>query len=233
MTHGSRRAALAMGLSAGALLGLVGRAFGQAGKGSRPATAPTPGPAAGTGPPRSPLAAIIGTISIESVVEGYDRTKALAQTLQAAALSKQNDLMRLQNEGKQLLKLMESLKQDHPDYRQHEEKITLIRAQIQAGEEQLQRDLESRRSESIATLHEEIRAVTARIAQRRGLTHVVKIVSKPPRADDPESVASAVMQAFLYADPRTDISADVVAILNQEYHAKAAPRPQATKSTKG
>jgi outer membrane protein len=84
----------------------------------------------------------------------------------------------------------------------------------------------------MATLYKEIQAMVARVAQWRGMTYVVKVSNRPITGTDPNSVMAAMGEAMIYADPRNDITNDVVHYLNYYYKATAGPAPAASPSAR-
>ena len=112
-----------------------------------------------------------------------------------------------------------------------------LKAKVEAGQESAQREFALKQAESLATLYKEIQGVTARVATWRKINYVLKVSTKPPSGTDPNSVMAAVAEPVIYADPRNDITNDVVYYLNQYYRAtknpagtsKASARPSAAR----
>ena len=69
-----------------------------------------------------------------------------------------------------------------------------------------------------------------KLAQWRKMNYVVKVSSQPITGTDPNSVMAAISSTLVYADPRNDITNDVIHNLNRFYKATAAP---AAKSAAG
>ena len=69
----------------------------------------------------------------------------------------------------------------------------------------------------MATLYNEIQESVAALAKAKGLAYVVK-VSPGPRADsEPNDVSTAVNRSVVYADPRNDLTEEVIRDLNRRY----------------
>ena len=71
----------------------------------------------------------------------------------------------------------------------------------------------------MATLYKEVQAMVARVAQWRKMTYVVKVSNQPISGSNPNSVMAAMANTMVYADPRNDITNDVVFNLNRMYKA--------------
>ncbi len=67
-----------------------------------------------------------------------------------------------------------------------------------------------RQAEAMATLYKEIQEMVKRIAQWRKMNYVVKVSNQPITGTDPNSVMAAISSTLVYADPRNDITNDVI-----------------------
>ena len=126
--------------------------------------------------------------------------------------------MKLETEGRQVAEQMQKFQPGSKDYRDHENKITEIRAKMEAGKEQAEREITLRQAETMATLYKEVQAYAQWVAKQRKMTHVMTVSNTPPSGSDPNSVLAAVNRPVVYADPRNDITNDVVFYLNQTYN---------------
>ncbi|HWE39904.1 MAG TPA: OmpH family outer membrane protein [Isosphaeraceae bacterium] len=235
METSSRRSALAIGLGLGGLLGLVGRASGQQG-GRDAAVRPARGGtgAANAAPPQAVPAAVFGTIDLAVILEGYAKFKAIREQFKQYQASKMRELSKLQAEGKDAQEAMQKFAPNSPDYKDYENKLMMIQAKFEASKQQAQRDAAMRETEAMATILKEIQEITAYVAQGRRLTHVIKVSNEPVTANDPRALEAAMALPLIWADPATDITAEVLRVLNTQYQkaqqaagAQAAPRGNA------
>jgi len=222
----SSRGILAIGLSLTGLALLVGPSLGQQQDGSIRKAA---GQSASK--PPAPVAPIIGTVDIEYVFKNYDKVKVANKEFNAAMLARKNDLMKIMSEAQQEAELMQKFNPGSEDYKKHETRVTELKARHEAGREQAEREFALRQAESMATLYKEIQAMVARIAQWREMNYVVKVSNQPISGTDPNSVMGAISSTMVYADPRNDITSDVVHNLNRLYQATASPTPKASNRT--
>jgi outer membrane protein len=219
----SSRGILAIGLSLTGVALLVGPSLGQQPDGSIRKSA-----GQSSGSPPTPVAPFIGTVDVEYVFKNYEKVKVANKEFNAAMLARKNDLMKIMSEAQQEAELMQRFNPGTEDYKKHEIRVTELKARHEAGREQAERDFALRQAESMATLYKEVQAMVALIAQWRKLNYVFRINNQPISGSDPNSVMAAISSNVVYADPRNDITNDVVHNLNRRYQATASPTTKAT-----
>jgi outer membrane protein len=222
----SSRGILAIGFSLTGLALLVAPSLGQQQDGSiRKAAGQS------STKPAAPVAPIIGTVDVEYVFKNYDKVKVANKEFNAAMLARKNELMKIMSEAQQEAELMQKFNPGSEDYKKHETRVTELKARHEAGRESAEREFALRQAESMATLYKEIQAMVARIAQWREMNYIVKVSNQPISGTDPNSVMGAISSTMVYADPRNDITSDVVHNLNRLYQATASPTPKASNRT--
>jgi len=223
----SSRAIVAMGLSAVGL-GLV----------VAPATAQQPQDAAvrrtaspSTATPSAPVPPVIGTIDMDAVFKNYEKVKVSSEEFKSAALARKAELQKIQVEAGQEAEILAKLTPGTEDFKKHENKVTELKARFEAGREQAERDFAGREAEAMATLYKEVQAMVARVAQWKKMTYVVKVSNQPIAGSNPNSVMAAMANTMVYADPRNDITNDVVYNLNRMYKATGGATAKPSAST--
>jgi outer membrane protein len=223
----SSRGILAIGLSLTGLALLVGPSLGQQDSSVRKAAdQSTPKP------PPPPVTPVIGSVDIEYVFKNYDKVKATNKEFNAAMLARKQELMKIMSEAQQEAELMQKFNPGSEDYKKHETRVTELKARHEAGREQAEREFALRQAESMATLYREIQSMVAMIAQWRKMNYIVKVANQPIAGTDPNSVMGAISSTVVYADPRNDITSDVVHNLNKYYRAQISPIPKASTTTR-
>jgi Skp family chaperone for outer membrane proteins len=232
----STRAAWALGLGFAGLAIAVGPTLGQQqDAGVRKTTA-------SAAAPKAAVPAVIGTVDLDAVFKGYDKVKADSEEFKSAAQVKKGELMKLQAEAQQEQEMLAKMAPGSPDAKKHEERITALKAQHQAGMESAEREFALKEAQALATLYQEIQVMVMRIAQHRGMTYVVKVSNEPITGANPNSVMAAMSKTVVYADPRNDVTNDVIYNLNLSYKkaggvapkaATAAPAPAANAPAGG
>ena len=229
----SPRGFWALGLSLAGVAYLVSPSLGQGqqqavdSRVQKAGNAGTAGNATANGP-KPPIPPVFGTIDLDVVLKNYKKFEASSKEFQAAMLVRRGELQKIDSEARQVAEMMQKLTPGTEDYRKHENRLTELRAKMDAGKEQAEREFTLRQAETMATLYKEIQAMVARVAQWRGMTYVVKVSNRPITGTDPNSVMAAMGEAMIYADPRNDITNDVVHYLNYYYKATAGPAPGAS-----
>lgn len=222
----STRAALALGLGLVGVAGLVVPSMGQqpADTAVRPAAgnstaaqpkAPTPAPAA-----------VIGVIDLEGVLKNYDKFKVGMEGIEADAMARSNELMKLQNEAGNEVDKLKRLKPGDLDQKKIEERLGELKIRMQTGKEQAQMDLSRKEAEVLATTYGEIQRMADGVAKQRGMNLVVQASATPPTASNPKSIEAALFRTVITADPKLDITRDVTYYLNYWYKKSGGPAPK-------
>ena len=222
----SSRAIVAVGLCAAGIGLLAGPSLGQQQDGGVRRTA-TPSTAA----PAAPVSPVIGTIDMDAVFKNYDKVKVSSEEFKAAALARKGELQKIQQEAQQEAEILAKMTPGTEDFKKHENRVTQLKAQFEAGRELAERDFASREAEAMATLYKEVQAMVARIAQWRKMTYIVKVSNQPISGSNPNSVMAAMANTMVYADPRNDITNDVVFNLNRIYKATGGACVKGPSST--
>jgi len=210
----SSRAMAILGLGTVGLGLLVGSSLGQQqDTGVRRTASP------GVATPSAPIAPVIGTVDMDAVFKSYEKVKVSSEEFKAAALARKADLQKIQLEAQQETEILAKLQPGTEDFKKHENKVTQLKAQFEAGRELAERDFAGREAEAMATLYKEVQAMVARVAQWRKMTYVVKVSNQPISGSNPNSVMAAMANTMVYADSRNDITNDVVYNLNRMYKA--------------
>jgi outer membrane protein len=217
-------------------LGLItGSVFGQAGAQDRNVQRSASQTGAASAPAASaPLS--IGTVDFDKVFKDYEKVEVLKKEFQSAAMSKRNDLMKISAQAQEEMTVIQKLDPRSPDYKKHENKITQLKAELEANREQAERDFSLREAEMLATIYKEIQDMVRRVAQFKHLTYVIKVSKAPVNGSDPQSVMAAMANPVLYADASNDITEDVIKYLNTFYRqatGAATPKPAAAAAATG
>jgi len=233
----SFRAIVAYGIGLVSLGTLATAALGQAPQdgsirksaGQRPVAAPSVAAAPALAPKAAaPVPAVFGTVDLKAVFDAYDKVKAQKEEFKAAAMAKHNELMKLQSEGQEEAQKLAKMTPNSVDAKKIEDHMSEIKAKLEAGREQAQRDFALRESEMLATLYKEVQEMVRRVAEAKGMTYIVQTSNEQISGSDPNSVMAAMAKTVVYADPRNDITRDVAHNLNRQYQLAGGVVPKAT-----
>jgi Skp family chaperone for outer membrane proteins len=187
-------------------------------------------PAASTPKPPAPVPMIVGTVDFQAAIKGYDKYKAQVEEYKGAAMAKHAELMKLQTEGQEEAQKLSKLTQGSVDAKKIEDRLTDLKAKLEAGREQAQREFAMKESEMMATLCKEVQEMVKAVAQWRGMNYVLQISNEPISSSNPNSVVEAIGRSVVVSDPRNDITRDVVHNLNTRYQAAGGVVPKATSA---
>jgi Skp family chaperone for outer membrane proteins len=228
------RTTLVVGLTLAGVIGLAGRSFGQGPNdprlqqaGNPPRSNPAPQPvAAPPAIPAAPTPLVIGSIDMDRVLKDYDKFKVANETIRAEAYERYQQLMKLANEGKQEQEKYARFLEGSPDQKKAMDRITQLKAQIEALRENSEREFTQKDAENMAMIYNEIAVMTRSVAKKRGMTFVVKYTDAPASGNEPNSVVAAMSRTILFADPSVDITNDVIKYLNYFYKQSGGPAPK-------
>lgn len=212
-----RFAALGCLLSLGFGLGLADRANAQQS---------AEGDAAKPAPRAAALPATIATIDMDAVFKAYDKVKESSDQFRAAAMAEQQKLTKFAADIQVEMDKLRKLQPDSDTYRELESKVTEMQVKHKSMQERAGREFSRREAESMAALYKEIQAMAARVAAHKGYTLVIQGPATEMDTGDPNRLLAAMARTVVYADPRSDITNDVIFNLNHFYkQAKAAAAP--------
>ena len=72
-------------------------------------------------------------------------------------------------------------------------------------------------AEAMATHYKEIQDTVAALAKAKGLTYVVKVSPGPQSDSEPNEVLAFLNRSVVYADPRNDLTEEVIRNLNRRF----------------
>ncbi|AMV39755.1 OmpH family outer membrane protein [Planctomyces sp. SH-PL62] len=170
---------------------------------------------------------VIGTIDLDGVFKNYEKVKYANEEFQASLLAKRNELMKLQQEMAQEAEVLNRYAPGQEEFKKQENKLTELKAKIEAGREQAEREFQSKEAEAMASLYNEVTEVAKKIAKARKMTYVMKVTNQQPSGANPNSVMAAMSNPMIYFDSANDITQDVVYNLNAVYKAAGGPTAKA------
>jgi Skp family chaperone for outer membrane proteins len=235
------RKILAIGLGLAGVVYLVAPTQGQGPQGPKGDTrvqAAANGSANGaqtTGSLKPATPTVVGSIDLDQVFKNYDKVKACMKDLQSQIQVRKAELMKYDEQGRQEMELLRKFQPGSTDYRKHEDRITELKAKIDASREQYQREMELRNAETIAIIYKEVQLYAGWVAKQRGITHVMVVANTPPSGSDPNSALAAINRPVVYADSRNDITEGVIFYLNRTYKGlnKGIEKPAARQQPAG
>jgi Skp family chaperone for outer membrane proteins len=165
--------------------------------------------------------AVIGSIDMDAVFRQYIKVRRSKERLDAMLNDAREHLAKLKEDAKAIHAKMQRFSPGSSNYDALQDRLRTVNGDMERQREKYNRDLELANARDMAELYENARDVIAAVARTRGLDYVIKAEAKPElRADaDPNQVLAAVNRSVLYANPRNDITEEVVRELNRRFQA--------------
>jgi outer membrane protein len=167
----------------------------------------------------------IGTIDIDQVFKRYEKVKEVTDRFGEEHRIRKNELGKIMAVIEREAELVKKLAPGSFEHKKHEDKITDLKARYDAEREQAQHDFSRLESRNLVSLYKDIQEATTSVAKARGLTYVVKMTPEPTMDSDPNTVITAIKRSVVYADPRADITDEVVRVLNQRAKSPSITKP--------
>jgi Skp family chaperone for outer membrane proteins len=174
-------------------------------------------PFAGPAREARPAAAAIGSIDLEAVFKRAENVVARHKELETLRSTRTNQVMKMESDVQDEIALLSKFVPDSEDYKKHEIRATDLKARFQAARDQMNHELDRRQSESAASLYKEIQDTVGALAKAKGLTYIVKVAPSPGPSSKHSEVLSALNNSVVYADPKNDLTEEVIAALNRQF----------------
>jgi Skp family chaperone for outer membrane proteins len=216
----STRAALAISLG---LVGVAGIVVPSIGQDRQVVQAKDGGQAAAA--PKNAGPAVIGTINMEAVFKACDKFLAMEEQIETDAKVRQSELMKIANEGNAETEKLKKLAPGTPTTKGIEDNITSLQARFEAGRKQAQMEIARKHGDLMAKTVNDVRQMAKAVADQRGITLVLQASTTEASIAQPDTIEMALSRAVVYADPRYDITADVIKWLNYFNEKAGGPKP--------
>jgi Skp family chaperone for outer membrane proteins len=202
MPASTRRDALTLGVGLGGLLGLAGDVLGQS-------------PAANNALQADPkFIGAIGTVDLGAVWVRSAMVQKLGNELKANVGTRRAMLksleIRAQREGERL----KTLTAGTDAHQKCQAAIETLAEDYETARQEAEEEFAERQAQMLKRIHSELAQAAATVARRRGLSLILKRGGTKLGDDDPKVVMETIQQAVVYADPRHDVTDEIVAVLN-------------------
>jgi Skp family chaperone for outer membrane proteins len=158
---------------------------------------------------------------MDAVLKRYAKVRQVQERLSAARDASRGRIATLEAEIYGNTRLLDRLVPNSTDYRAATDRAVDLKGQIEKEREAAERETAQLNARESAGLLEDIQEVVADVAKARGLDYVIKVEARPrPDAGDLE-VTTAFKRSVLYANPRNDVTEEVIRELNRRFEATA------------
>jgi Skp family chaperone for outer membrane proteins len=169
-----------------------------------------------------PSGAAIGSVDIDAVLKRYNKVQKIKDDLARDREAAKQRLAKTQAQVEELTSMLEKFVPDTVDYNVRENQITELKQRLGTEQDQAQREDVRRQARIAASLYEEIRAVITKVAGAKGLDYVVKVSPGPLSDADPIEAHDVWGRSVIYANPRNDLTEEVIRELNRKFEAGGA-----------
>jgi Skp family chaperone for outer membrane proteins len=164
--------------------------------------------------------AAVGSIDMDAVMKRYGRVRQVNERMNDARTEAKEQLTKLQTEVQAFVSRMRQLQPGSADYRAREEQLEGMKRRIERESDAFESEITRRHARQSASVLQDIHEVIAAVAKAQGLDYVVKVSPEPRPDANPDEVYGAMGRSVLYANPRNDITEEVIRELNRRFEAK-------------
>jgi RNA polymerase sigma factor (sigma-70 family) len=167
-------------------------------------------------------ATAVGSVDMDAVFRRYRKAQHEQERRDTDIKAERERLADLVAQFKKLAAPLERLVPGSPDFVALEERIAALKKESQTERETLDRQANRRQARTTAALYQEVQDVISSVARTKGLSHVVKVSPGLQPNSEPNEVQTALDHSVVYADPRNDLTEEVVHELNRRFKATGA-----------
>jgi Skp family chaperone for outer membrane proteins len=202
------------------IIGLMGLAYIAAqDQPAAPAPETKPAAPAPVAPPpvaSASLALKIGVVNLQSVIDGYKKTKDVEKEIQRQKQQEEESIAKIDEELSKLRDQLEALTPGSELYRQTSEKIAMATAARKYKTDNLYQSIREHLNKQFAGLYNEIRSAIDRYAKENGYSFIFKAESLPNASSEAGDISSQItFRTVLYSPKEADITNDIISLLNK------------------
>ena len=171
------------------------------------------------GPQAHAAAAAVGSIDMDAVFKRYTKVVEAHKRYAADADSRRARLRLFQVDAEEAAALMQKFVPGSKDHVAAEARLASLRQRIESEREAAEKELTSHQAREVAWLLDEIQGTIADIARAKGFDYVVRVDTRPQPDASHNDVMAALKRSVLYANPRNDITEEVIRELNRRFEA--------------
>jgi RNA polymerase sigma factor (sigma-70 family) len=173
-----------------------------------------------------PSSSAIGSIDMDAVFKRYEKAQQAEERLKADRNSKQEQLDKLTTQTKASIAMLHKFVPGSTDFKIRESQIEALKRQYDSVREPAEREFTRREAENMAVLFKEIQDSTASVAKDKGLNYVIKVSPALQANSEFNKVLDVLKGSVVYADPRNDLTEEVIRDLNRRFQGLEAKTPR-------
>src|SRR5262249_42666480 len=170
--------------------------------------------------------AVIGSIDMDAVFRRYAKVRQSPERMSAARDDTRGRIAKLEAEIRRTAGLMERLAPNSTGHRDARDRVGDLDRRLEQEREAAERETSRLHARESAGLLEDIQKAVADVAKARGLDYVIKVEAGPQPDAGNNEVYTALKRPVLYANPRNDVTDEVVRELNRRFAAASDNAPR-------
>jgi RNA polymerase sigma factor (sigma-70 family) len=168
----------------------------------------------------------VGSVDMDKVFSQYERARHAREQYRAWTMAERGRLGSLADETKELENKLARLVSGTPDFLALEGRITALKVRYEGEREMLTREASQREARTMSDLYRDIQDAIAAAAKLNGLDYVVKVSPRPEPESPPHDMTSVLNRSVIYANPRNDLTEEIIRDLNRRFEAAGAGKPR-------
>jgi Skp family chaperone for outer membrane proteins len=170
--------------------------------------------------------AMVGSINMDAVWERYGKVRQIQERMDADRADAKEQLAKLQSDIKAMALRIGRPEPGGADDRAPEDQLKALKRKYEVQSDLFERDLTQRQARESAGVLEDVQEAIAAIAKAKGMDYVVKFSPAPQLDATPNDVHTAFNRSVLYANPRNDITEEVIRELNRRFESAGHKVPR-------
>jgi outer membrane protein len=162
----------------------------------------------------------VGLIDMAQVFQDYEKFKALREDLKTQIEASEAEATAKIEKAKQVQEVLQSnqFKQDSDEFKQYEQQLITMKADLESFRAVQHRDFLRKESEIYKTVYLEVQDMVEKFAKYYKYTLIVRFNrSNVDEADNPQEVIQSMNRQVVFHRAEDDITAQIVQALNRPY----------------
>jgi Skp family chaperone for outer membrane proteins len=182
-------------------------------------------PAAAQNTNPAPFVPVVAVIDLPFLLQNHGRFKAENEDLKRRIQAAEEMVKQDQKAIEQQAGVMQTFQRNTPDYKAAEETLAKMNADLQLKVQIQKRNFAEERTKSLAKVQDELANYVYSYATQHGILVVMNYNGEEVDASNPQSVMGALYNPVLYKHPASDITQQILQMINTQQPVTPRPRP--------
>jgi Skp family chaperone for outer membrane proteins len=176
---------------------------------------------------------VVAVVDLPLLMQNHLRFKAKQEELKRQIQGAEEMVKGDQKAIEEQAKLMQTFRPNTPDYKTAEEQLAKMNADLQLKVQIQKRNFAEFRTKAFAEVQDEVANYVYHYAVSQGILVVLNYNGEEVDANNPQSVMQALYNPVLYKHPASDITQQILQMINQQLPVNPRPRPTAAPQPNG